>query len=158
MKTIANLISSFLCSSVFLFSLVGCDDKTVSFENKEDVSFSDYFLNNSYQWANLKYDNKEVITINNKSELGNYITCAGAGEDLPEIDFSTHSLLLTSGGTTSGITIIGKQLKEVASNRYELDIDITLDMTTHAPRWVVAILTPKIPHNANVVLNVSQHH
>jgi hypothetical protein len=147
-----------LCSSVFLFSSVNCEDKTVSFENEEDVLFSDYFLNSSYQWTNLKFDDKEVIIINNKSEMEQYITCTEAEKDIPEIDFSTHSLLLTSGGTTSGIKGFSKQLIKVASNRYKLNIDITLNMTTHAPRWIIAILTPKTPQNASVTLNVSQHH
>ncbi|MDR2775197.1 MAG: hypothetical protein LBC19_10750 [Tannerella sp.] len=115
-------------------------------------------MNSSYQWTNLKFDDKEVIIINNKSEMEQYITCTEAEKDIPEIDFSTHSLLLTSGGTTSGIKGFSKQLIKVASNRYKLNIDITLNMTTHAPRWIIAILTPKTPQNASVTLNVSQHH
>jgi hypothetical protein len=155
MKTIIHSINLLLCSSIILFSLVNCEDKKAPFEER-DVAFSEYSLNGSYQWINLKYGSKEVIVIRNKSELENYIT--PVDKEIPDIDFSAYSLLLASGGETYGITTISKQLKEIAPDEYNFDIDITLNLTAEAPRWVVAILAPAIPRNANILLNVTRHH
>jgi hypothetical protein len=142
--------------ATFLFSLGGCENRELLPENEREILFSEYSPGYSCQWANLKYDGKDAILINSKDELGKYAACTG--DDISEIDFSTHSLIIASGGATSGITAISKQLKEVESNTYKFDMDITLNMTAEAPRWVAAILIPAIPQDAAISLNINQHH
>jgi len=118
-----------------------------------DIPFTEYSLEgNSCQWKNLPYDEK-VILINSKETLENYISCAKSS--YPEIDFSKNSLLLISGKTGQKITeIFTKGLKQVAPDKHEFDINITMDPFFTFKPWCVAVLVEKITKKTDVKLNV----
>ena len=116
----------------------------------KNVYFSDStFVNTSCSWKNLSYKD-EVIIINSSEELKNYITCS-------DIDFAKYTLLVASGACTSGIQNITKKLINTEENKYSFDIDITLNETAVAPKWVETILIPKISQNAVIYLTVNRH-
>ena len=85
----------------------------------------------------MKFD--EVHVINSKEEFENYFTC----NNNPQIDFSTKTLLLVKGVAPNGIAGISTELF-AKKNLYSLKIDITLNETTIAQGWCVAVITDKI--------------
>jgi heat shock protein HslJ len=105
------------------------------------------------KWINLKRDEK-VLIINSQVEMEPYINRATGY--IPNIDFSKQTLLLISGGTTSGIHALNASLEEVAPNEYKIDITIDLDWTTFPPKWVVEIVMPKISPDANFSVSVTK--
>jgi hypothetical protein len=92
-----------------------------------------------------------VYVINSEEEWANIFTCG----DRPEIDFSTKTLLVAFGGVTNGISNISKELL-FENNTWSLTVDITLNMTTVAPRWHVVLITDKI-NAQRVILNLNKH-
>ncbi|MDL2309317.1 InlB B-repeat-containing protein [Bacteroidales bacterium OttesenSCG-928-C03] len=118
-----------------------------------EIPFEEYSLiGTSCQWAN--FEPNKVTIINSDEELSNYIVCID--DDYPKIDFDTKTLLFASGGTNNGVVdILIKLLLE--NNNYSLDIDITLDDSTVAQGWYVAVTVDKI-NTSSVALNVNQHH
>jgi hypothetical protein len=89
--------------------------------------------------------------VNSEEEWANIFTCG----DRPEIDFSTKTLLVAFGGVTNGISNISKELL-FENNTWSLTVDITLNMTTVAPRWHVILITDKI-NTQSVTLNLNKH-
>ncbi|GHT24576.1 hypothetical protein FACS189430_09710 [Bacteroidia bacterium] len=117
------------------------------------LSFSDYSLSGtSCLWNTI--DMNKVIIINSNKELEKYINCNG--ENHPIVDFSQFTLLLVSGGTTSGISKITKNVFKESNNIYILEVTVLLNLTTVAQGWSVAILIPKIHDNSVVTLNLMQ--
>ena len=115
---------------------------------------SDYYLLNDCSWSLMEADT--LYLINSQEELFTYFNCVNGSPT--EIDFSRQTLLLVSGRSTSGIHAIFKQLMETERNRYTFDIDITLNMTMEAPRWIEAVLISKMSDDAVISLNVNQHY
>jgi hypothetical protein len=123
--------------------------------NKIDIQ--DYLLREtSCTWLHSKLKADSIYVINAQEELFAIISCEG--NDTPNIDFEKYSLLFIYGGATSGISNIAKMLQQTSATNYELGIDITLNMTTEAPRWEIALLTLKLPNNLVLKLNENIHH
>jgi len=120
----------------------------------KDVSFTEYSIEEtSCQWVNLPYDNK-VIIINSAEELKKYLT--GKVSDFPAIDFSKQSLLLASRNSSNGVlSFTITDLQQHSSNKYSLNIEITLSDTTANKTWCKAIIVKKMSENNEVILNIT---
>jgi hypothetical protein len=104
----------------------------------------------SVNYAQMKHDSLYVI--NSVEEWATVFTC----ENNPQIDFSTKTLLVAFGGTTSGIADISRKLL-FENNTYSLTVDITLNETTVAQGWHVVLITDKI-NAQSVALNLKKHY
>jgi len=122
-------------------------------EYPKNISFTEYtLLETSCQWQNLPYDEK-VIIINSSEELEKYISCTEGG--YPAVDFSKHSLLLTSGKLNNGIaSIAAKKLQQLSSNKYELSIEAEV-YSSILHKWISAILVDKLSEENYVELKVN---
>ncbi|MCL2435784.1 MAG: hypothetical protein FWD09_06575, partial [Lentimicrobiaceae bacterium] len=122
-------------------------------EYPKNISFTEYsLLETSCQWQNLPYDEK-VMIINSSEELEKYISCTEG--DYPAIDFLKHSLLLVSGKLINGITSITvKNLQQLSSNKYELNIEVEV-YSSNLHKWNAAILIDKLSEESYVGLKVS---
>jgi len=140
---------------IVLSSIVGCKKDKESINN---ISFTKYSLEEtSCYWENLNYDEK-VIAINSNEELENYIKCMESNH--PVIDFTTHTLLLVSGKTDSKITeIIVKDLLQISSNKYKLNIKITMNIdATGESKWVIALVVRKLSEDCKIALNITTYY
>jgi hypothetical protein len=129
---------------------------TTSKEYSIDVPFSTYFVKygGRYNDSNCKYYNHEgkVIVINNQEELDKYLPCRN---NIPEVDFSKHSLLLTSASTDISFFLINNNtLQKLSSNDYVWNIDLFLSSGDSGSNWTNVILTKKIGSNSNVKSNI----
>ena len=107
-----------------------------------EIPFTKYLLTSTFcQWVNLHYEDK-IIIINSEEELTNYISCSD--ENYPEIDFSTHTLLLASGTTPNGIVEISNRLLQLSTNGYKLDVEILLNETEMLGYWITALIINKL--------------
>ena len=150
MKAIKTLTLLMGLCAVVLF-VVGCDKK-----EGIEIPFTEYSLIEiSCEWTRFDHDD-EITIIRNSTDLKKYITCSDT--DFPEIDFSKWTLLCASGGTIKGIQSIEKRLYQISNKRYNLYIDIVLDLTDVAQPWSVLIKVPRLPQNAIVYLIKKQHH
>jgi len=147
-----------LCTFLFgLFLISGCKkDKPNGIKEPEypiDIQFTEYTLSNTCQWTNLAYNNT-VIIINNDEELQQYITSIDG--IYPEIDFSEHTLLVTSGKTDFKVAkkTISK-LQQLSESEYELDVEIFMDGTEASYQWAVSTLTEKVKEESKVKLNIT---
>jgi len=122
----------------------------------EDVEMNNYTLEGTacnWNWQSIQIDT--VYLINSAEELLTYISCQ---KDAPTVDFEKHSLLLARGGTTSGVHKIDRNLQQTSIKEYKLTVDITLEMTTVAQGWKIAVLTPKLLSSTTIELDVKQHY
>ncbi|MCL2436081.1 MAG: hypothetical protein FWD09_08125 [Lentimicrobiaceae bacterium] len=120
-------------------------------EYPKNISFTEYsLLETSCQWQNLPYDEK-VIMINSSEELEKYIICTSSK---PVIDFSKHTLLLTSGNSNSGIAEITAKNLQQLPNTYKLNIEITLNSVIVTEQWSIALMVEKLNEKSSVKLNV----
>jgi hypothetical protein len=111
-------------------------------------------LEKQCQWINLAYDSK-IILINSNEELEKHITCID-NSNFPAIDFSEHTLLLVSGKTNNGICEINAiNLQQLSVDRYELNIEITLNDATDIEEWATAFIVKKLNERSNVELKVT---
>jgi len=104
-------------------------------------------------FKNLTYNNS-LLVINSNEELENYVECTD-NNDFPEIDFSSHTLLLATGFTTSCPGNINTQLTKISENAYTFDVDVTITITGHPDGWIAKTLIAKLPPEAIVTLNVN---
>jgi hypothetical protein len=136
---------------LILAGIVACG-KEKEEKQPTEIPLTEYALSGSNcQWTNLDY-NDSVIVINNKTELEKYITCTE--ETFPEIDFSKHTLLLASGGTTQSVYSINTNWYKYSAAEYELAITVVMAGYMVAQGWSVSILVPKIQDNAEVDIKV----
>jgi hypothetical protein len=111
-------------------------------------------LETQCQWINLAYDSK-IILINSNEELEKHITCTD-NNNFPAIDFSEHTLLLVSGKTNNGICEINAiDLQQLSADKYELNIEITLNDATDIEEWATAFIVKKLNERSNVELKVT---
>ncbi len=103
----------------------------------------------------IKTEKDTVFLINSIEELSKYISCQL--DTLPIIDFDKLSLLLVCGVNTSGIHSITHDLQQISTTECKFMIDITIDMTGMFQVWSAVLLTPKIPKNSVVKLDLRQH-
>jgi len=124
-------------------------------EYPQNISFTEYSLNEtSCQWQNLPYDEK-VIIINSSEELEKYISCTEGA--YPAVGFSKHTLLLASGKTNGHISeVTAKNLKQLASNKYKLDVEVISCNLTHIESWSIAIVVEKPNNKSHVELDVAR--
>ena len=123
-------------------------------EYPQNISFTEYSLpETSCHWMNLPYDDK-VLMINNNEELEKYISCAKGS--YPAIDFSKNTLLLVSGKTTSGIIKVNpKDLQQLSTDKYKLNIEIDLFDNTNINYWNTALFVNKMNKENSIDLNVA---
>jgi len=119
-----------------------------------NIPFDEYSLEGTQcQWTNLPY-NDEVIVINNKEELEKYVSCSE--NNFPAIDFSKHTLLLARGKNSSGVLELNiKDLQQHSSNKYSLEIEITLSDTVNCKSWCKALIVKKMNEDSKVKLNAT---
>ena len=116
-----------------------------------NVSFEEYSLDETLcNWRNLPYDDK-VMIINSVEELEKYIQ-----GDCPTVDFSKYTLLLASGNGNSAIskTVI-KDLQQLASDQYELSIEITMGFVILNDQWNTALLVEKMNTESKVAASIA---
>jgi len=113
-------------------------------------------------WKNLNHEHcpdyvwgGKISIINNSEELENYFNCP---EDFPVIDFSRHTLVLTSGITGRSISSI-HGISEIVffkngANQYAMEATISQGITADGNPWCIAILTPKIEDDATIMLEI----
>ena len=110
------------------------------------------------QWAsgNIKFDNT-VIIINNEDELKDNLYYSVVKQLYPEIDFSTHSLLVANGTNNLGIyEKEAKSLWQLSSDKYELNVELKqLPYAEVVDKWFIPLLVEKIDSNSTIKLNVT---
>jgi hypothetical protein len=154
-----NLLNILLFGVVYSIICVACNDignNNIVETYPKDVEISNYSLEEtacSWNWQNIRIDTVHVI--NSEEKFITYISCEK--EDAPSIDFNKYTLLLAHGGTTSGVHKIERNLQQTSINEYNLIVDITLEMTTVAQGWMIAVLTPKLLGSTAIELVVKQH-
>ena len=149
-KTLSVVLATALFYSFMVF-LSGCEQTTIETNNNPVVIPTSEFVLEDCSWTNITSDTVNII--NSTDELANYVNCEN---DLPDINFSTQTLLVVRGGATNGIQSITSELTK-NEGQYTLNIDILLDDTFVAPGWLVALLSNKLATD-NIKLNVVSHH
>ena len=156
MKTLLNIL---LFGVVYSIICAACNDignNNIEITYPKELDISNFSLTEtacSWNWKNIRIDTVHVI--NSEEKLIKYITCEK--ENTLSIDFNKYTLLIAHGGTTSGVHKIDRNLQQTSINEYKLIVDITLDMTTVAQGWMIAILTPKLLSSTTIELVVKQH-
>jgi len=123
-----------------------------------EIPFTEYSPETPGWWrtGNLNYDNT-VIIINSNEEMENYAAYWG-NPHYPEIDFSTHSLLIVSGTNDLGVyEKEAKSLWQLSSDKYELTVELQqLHYAKFPNKWYISpLLVEKIDSKSNIKLNVT---
>jgi len=126
-------------------------------EEPKEILFTRYCLNDPCRWSNLfghcqwtNFSDYKVIVINNREKLENHVSCT----DFPDINFSTHTLLLAGGAAPSLVENIRVDFYKNSKNKYTMILAFDLTGLTMIDRWVVAILVPKIVDKSIVDLDL----
>jgi len=168
MKTNYLYLLSLLIIPLCCFSCekpVDKDEETIEENYPIEIAFTEYrFGETMCGWIVEKFNyNDEVIVINSREELENYILCTQAGiypdmvekDTFPAIDFSNHTLLLANGSAGYAISSLAKNLQQVSAGKFQLDVAIELNDTPIYERWIIALLTGKLGEESIVELNVT---
>jgi hypothetical protein len=150
MKKLINILKL----TAILLILAGSFSCREKEEKVIEIPFTEYSLmGTSCQWTNLAYKGK-VIVVNSNEELEQYVTCTEGS--CPEIDFAKNTLLLANGGTTNGVNKITPSFFQNSTYKYQLNVTILLDFTMVAQGWHISIIVPKLPNQAEIILDVKQ--
>jgi len=139
--------------AVTLFAATGCDKSKKEDDEPIEIPFTEYSLFNTGCWWTYVNNPNEIIIINNKEELEEYITCGDT--NYPVVDFSKHTLLHACGGTSNGISNISKKLQRLSTNEYILNVEITLDAAMVAQGWGFVLITSKLSETSSIKLNTT---
>ncbi len=152
----AGVLVSALCAGIFACNKI---------RNGENVTFSVYSPGeNAYgeetwylHWINIDYfgapwGEGKIFIVNSNEELEKYIE---EGMAYPSFDFSTKTLLLVGGGSTSS-PVWGtiRSFQRFPDGTYKLDLDITQGMFYMGTIWNIAILTDKISSDSKIKLDI----
>ncbi len=140
--------------TVVSYAIASVDSITFARKTSYIVATTNFKYQNyscDINFTSMQHDS--VYVINSEEEFANYFNCTNS----PQIDFSTKTLLVAFGGSPNGISNISTELS-VEKNTHSLMVDITLDMTAVAQSWRIVALTPKLPQNSVVKLDLRQHH
>jgi hypothetical protein len=111
-------------------------------------------------WQNLNHDHEspdyvwggKLSIINSNEELKNNLTCP---EEYPVIDFSKQTLVLASGTTPNGPTVIRDIVfVKNSANQYTMKASIRQNICPSGGYWCIAILTPKTEDEVIVTLDI----
>jgi hypothetical protein len=106
--------------------------------------------------CNIRYGyNDRVILINSNEDLDKYRVCTEA--DPPFIDFSRQSLLPASGGVNELIHEMHTALYKNMFGKHTLEVKIVKGVYQSMTEWGIAVLTPKIPDNSKIELDLRIH-
>ena len=131
----------------------------------EEIQSTEFSLRGtSYYWYHITTawnvkKNDTVIIINSDQDLREYIWEWSMMPDAdfvsyPEIDFSTHSLVLARGVLTNPVSEISTKIFQ-QSTKYMLNVEITvINKEIITQRWCSAIVTQKLSENSLIELNV----
>jgi len=97
----------------------------------------------------------EVIIINSYEEMENYYFC-DAGNTMPNIDFSEHTLLLARGVAPGASHPFSKSFVQLSLNNYVLHVDICVTCVTMSFPWATSIIISKLEKHSVVELNVEE--
>jgi hypothetical protein len=153
MRTITKTTTFLAILLILAGTFVSCEDKEsndLPFGNPIEISFEKYLLEGTAsEWKNLRYD-KSVIPINSNEELKNYI----AGNDFPAIDFSKHTLLLSSGQSHKWIMEADFLLWQTSHHKYTLELVAEAYTSKDIETWEYAILIPKLSEKAETTAEI----
>jgi hypothetical protein len=121
-------------------------------QNTETIEYSEYSLTQCH-WNKSNLTHDSVYIINSQDEFLKFISCEGETTPMPVVDFNEYSLLFAYGFTTSGVSSVTKTLQQLSDRKYELNIEVILNMTTYPEGWIVAILTPKLFQSSIITSN-----
>ena len=162
---VGMLLHTFSLATTILFTalfLTNCSKLRDNFDiggvpNLKPPIATDYSLESSgCTWNFANFTEDSLYIIEDSLELLHFISCTGSNSP-PEIDFSKYSLLFVHGNASRGIFSIDKNYERFAMLDYKLNIKILLNDTAVPKHWHTAMLVPKLPQNAAVVLNVSMN-
>jgi hypothetical protein len=119
-----------------------------------EIPFESYTYYNFRPCSGLNFDRKVKI-INSKEELQNH--SVGCPEiSFPDVDFSTHTLLLASGILHHQVLFLEIiYLKQHSAHEYTLNVEIMESGWTAPGEWVIMLVTEKISSNSSVNLNMN---
>jgi len=160
----ANNLKLVILATILAGSILSACTADESIDNQIDAPFDtpieiqveDYSLYGTMcNWINRKNDSK-VIVINSDEELKKYVTCL-QNSSYHSIDFTKHSLLLIGGTASSGIySILEKNMQQLSSKKYELNVVVNLNEIPIPLEWNIAIRTSKLTKEASVELKVNE--
>jgi hypothetical protein len=122
----------------------------VSCNNDEIIPFKEYTVSENCYLTNLIYNG--VTIINSDEELEQHTTCY-YGATVPKIDFKKYSLICASDNSSYGIKSINKQIIRSSNNKFILEVTVFLTWTTEADGWTMSLLIPKLPQDAEFILD-----
>jgi len=123
-------------------------------DERVELNFEDYILNENCQWINLIYDyeifdNAKILIINSNEGVENYINCVSG--NFSEINFDEYSLIIAWGVANNGIHTIEKKITQTDDLLYNLDVTIELNCLEVMQEWLITILIDKLS-NATISL------
>jgi hypothetical protein len=128
-----------IIAAIALFVLASCETKTNDVNELTGKVFVKYSLPLSCRW--IDFTQAKVVIINNSEDLKKYVECPA---NIPDIDFSTNSLILAGGETGSGIHNVESEILIEDKNQLAIQATVHLLITGEIDHWAVAYLTSKL--------------
>lgn len=145
-----------LVAILSVFTFLGCTQKLDT--PSREVTYDLFSLSGTgYAWKEVTYPHdNEVVIINSFEELENYITATRKNHQSLPIDFSQHSLILARGVEPYSIRATIADLQQLQSSGYVMRIELTSGVAAVITNWQVAIITPKLEDDKEVILHVGK--
>jgi hypothetical protein len=153
-----NKINFLVFLLVFAGVFASCKDKEqepddTPFEVPKEVSFTrDFVLEyRFFVFGDATQMESKVLIINSRAELENYITAP----NLPAIDFSKYTLLLTGAPIPPYASRITEKLLQLSTFEYRLSIEVRSGNLPGNSQWFRALLVDKLDHRSAVELDLT---
>lgn len=148
--------SIYFLLSLFVITLgfTSCDDDDDDEDMYEKLNTTVYTLDASCTWNMETLPLDGVILIQNKEDMDEYLSEEGDKSALSYPDFTKHTLMLVTGATNSGIAEIKHKLYQKNGANFKVVLDISIDGTSVAPRYSLAILAPRVKGKVEKTVNI----
>lgn len=121
------------------------DEKIIAPPTVQNVAFVD--ITDSIPCLIMSMDS--ITLVNDNAAL--QVLCDSAST----LDFSSESLVIVSGVSTSGIDTIKTSLTTTDNIQYRLTIDVIQEMTAMPMGWMKYLLIPQIQNSNNITLSIN---
>ncbi len=144
-------------SLILAGSVCACDKKNEPIE----ISFMEYSLTGtSCTWKNIQEDYvriepSEVVIINSKEVLEDYIECAGES-NYPEVDFSKYTLLLARGKVAYQDQLEYASMQQLSAKKYVMKVYLRPSLAAAFAYWQMPIIIDKIADDSAIELIVAK--
>lgn len=151
-----GILNTTFVTVLSVFTMLGCTQKLDTMSRQ--VPYDLFSLEGTgYVWKELPFPHdSEVVIIDSFEVLEQYITTTQKSNRSLPVDFSKHTLLLAHGVEPYNNRAAISYLQLLQEGDLVMHIELTPGVAAVITHWQIALITPKLDNDGNVLLCVGK--